>query len=349
MARRPRRRGPPRARRSGRRGGRSRGGARSRTSCGPASSASIASCTMRSLFASSELVASSKTRIAGSRTIARAIVTRWRWPPESFTPASPTSVSQPSGSVVDELVHVRGRARRPRARASVASARAVADVVADRAREEERLLASRPRRGRAATRARSARRSTPSIVIAPFSGSKKRSSRSTSVVLPPPVRPTIATISPALHLERDVAQHRLAAVGEASRSRSGSPSRTPAKRQGARRVGRLAGRVDQLEEAVGRGHRVLELGPRLGEVLHGAVGDLHRDRERHRASRARGPSCRARAGRRRSRSRRRSRCSAPRRRCARARGSSPPSCCGGSSAGSRARSAPPRPPRRGTP
>ena len=42
----------------------------------PARRPSIASCTVRSLFASSELVASSKTRMAGSRTIARAIVNK---------------------------------------------------------------------------------------------------------------------------------------------------------------------------------------------------------------------------------------------------------------------------------
>ena len=29
--------------------------------------------------------------------IARAIATRWRWPPDSFTPRSPTSVSKPCG------------------------------------------------------------------------------------------------------------------------------------------------------------------------------------------------------------------------------------------------------------
>ena len=38
-------------------------------------------------------VASSRIRIDGSARIARAIATRWRWPPESFTPRSPTIVS----------------------------------------------------------------------------------------------------------------------------------------------------------------------------------------------------------------------------------------------------------------
>ncbi len=38
-------------------------------------------------------VASSRIRIRGSARSARAIETRWRCPPESFTPRSPTTVS----------------------------------------------------------------------------------------------------------------------------------------------------------------------------------------------------------------------------------------------------------------
>jgi hypothetical protein len=45
-----------------------------------------------SVVGSSAEVASSSRRIAGSRTIARAIATRWRWPPESRPPRSPTIV-----------------------------------------------------------------------------------------------------------------------------------------------------------------------------------------------------------------------------------------------------------------
>ena len=51
-----------------------------------------------SLSESSALVASSSSRIGASRRMARAIATRCRWPPESFTPRSPTSVSKPRGS-----------------------------------------------------------------------------------------------------------------------------------------------------------------------------------------------------------------------------------------------------------
>ncbi len=52
-----------------------------------------ASWTRASDSLSSADVASSSSRIGALRTMARAIATRWRWPPESVTPFSPTSVS----------------------------------------------------------------------------------------------------------------------------------------------------------------------------------------------------------------------------------------------------------------
>ena len=51
-----------------------------------------------SLSLSSDEVASSRMRMRGSARMARAIATRWRWPPESLTPRSPTIVSYLSGS-----------------------------------------------------------------------------------------------------------------------------------------------------------------------------------------------------------------------------------------------------------
>ena len=42
---------------------------------------------------SSALVASSSSRIGASFSITRAIAIRWRWPPDSFTPRSPTCAS----------------------------------------------------------------------------------------------------------------------------------------------------------------------------------------------------------------------------------------------------------------
>ena len=46
-----------------------------------------------SVVASTEEVASSRIRIRGSASSARAIATRWRWPPERVSPRSPTIVS----------------------------------------------------------------------------------------------------------------------------------------------------------------------------------------------------------------------------------------------------------------
>mmetsp|Transcript_17390 Transcript_17390/g.43733 ORF Transcript_17390/g.43733 Transcript_17390/m.43733 type:complete len:132 (-) Transcript_17390:1344-1739(-) len=58
---------------------------------------SSASCTTRSLAASSADVASSSSRMRGALTTARAIATRCFCPPLSCTPRSPTCVLYPSG------------------------------------------------------------------------------------------------------------------------------------------------------------------------------------------------------------------------------------------------------------
>mmetsp|Transcript_26228 Transcript_26228/g.59292 ORF Transcript_26228/g.59292 Transcript_26228/m.59292 type:complete len:123 (+) Transcript_26228:289-657(+) len=64
------------------------------------SRASRAACTTRSLVVSSADVASSRIRICGLRTIARAMAMRCFCPPERATPRSPTSVSYPWGNEV---------------------------------------------------------------------------------------------------------------------------------------------------------------------------------------------------------------------------------------------------------
>ena len=46
-----------------------------------------------SVVASTEAVASSRIRMRGSTASARAIASRWRWPPESVIPRSPITVS----------------------------------------------------------------------------------------------------------------------------------------------------------------------------------------------------------------------------------------------------------------
>ena len=58
-----------------------------------ASVAVMASWMRTSVRVSTELVASSRMRIAGSLSSARAMAMRWRWPPLSLTPRSPTWAS----------------------------------------------------------------------------------------------------------------------------------------------------------------------------------------------------------------------------------------------------------------
>ena len=52
---------------------------------------------------SSELVASSNRRMRGLRAMARAIITRCRWPPESVFSPSATTVPMPIGIALDIL------------------------------------------------------------------------------------------------------------------------------------------------------------------------------------------------------------------------------------------------------
>src|SRR4051812_6280937 len=64
----------------------------------PADRRSSAACTWRSVSVSSELVASSSTRIGGFRRIVRAIAIRCFSPPQKRYPRSPTTLSYPSRS-----------------------------------------------------------------------------------------------------------------------------------------------------------------------------------------------------------------------------------------------------------
>ena len=55
--------------------------------------------------------ASSRIRIAGRSSSARASATRWRCPPERVMPRSPTGVSKPLGKLLDVAQHVRAARR----------------------------------------------------------------------------------------------------------------------------------------------------------------------------------------------------------------------------------------------
>ena len=118
-------------------------------------------------------VASSSTSTAGSTSAARASDTSCFSPADSREPRSRTSVSSPSGSAAKRSSTPIARERRVdlvvgRRRAGDA------DVVADRAAEQEALLRARRRCARAARRATPSRRSTPPKVTVPAVGSYSR-------------------------------------------------------------------------------------------------------------------------------------------------------------------------------
>ena len=95
----------------------------------------------RSDSVSSAEVASSRIRIGASLRIARAIAMRWRWPPDSRMPRSPTTVSKPLRLRADEFERVRRLGRALDRLARRVRHRAVGDVGGDRVVEQHDLLA----------------------------------------------------------------------------------------------------------------------------------------------------------------------------------------------------------------
>ena len=148
-----------------------------------------------SLSASRCEVASSRMTSHASARNARAIASRWRWPPLSRRPSSPTGVSKPLGSAAMKRLGAGlagcGRPGRRRSRRGGRGARLSATVPWNRC-------------GRCGTHATCARHDPRSMLasgisptrIRPASGSTKRSSRFATVVLPAPVAPTSA-VTPA--------------------------------------------------------------------------------------------------------------------------------------------------------
>ena len=104
------------------------------------SAASSAVCTSVSLSASSDEVASSSSSSGASRRIARAMAMRWRWPPDSVTPRSPTCVSIALRQAVDELGRRAPARRRARSSASLASGRPKRMLSRDRGGEDRGVL-----------------------------------------------------------------------------------------------------------------------------------------------------------------------------------------------------------------
>ena len=161
----------------------------------PRAAASMASCTSRSVTASSALVASSSSRIGGSFSSTRAMASRWRSPPDRERPRSPSTVASPSGW---RATKSSARARRSAdstssAEASGAPTRRFSSI--ERAKSigswnTTPMLRLSPARDRS-------RRSAPSIRMRPRAGSNTRCSSPRVVDLPEPVSPTSATVSPA--------------------------------------------------------------------------------------------------------------------------------------------------------
>ncbi len=104
---------------------------------------SIASRIALSVFESTAESGSSRMRIFGSHTRARASAMRCFCPPESCTPRSPTTVSKPSGQRQRLLEHLRLARRLADLRERVGRVRIVErepDVARDGRREEEGVL-----------------------------------------------------------------------------------------------------------------------------------------------------------------------------------------------------------------
>ena len=181
----------------------------------PARSVRSARSILRSVPMSTDEVASSRTRIRGSASSARAKATSWRWPSERREPALaelgvvavlelPDEVvgADRAGGGLDLLV---GRVRAPEG-----------DVLADRAGEEEALLRDDPEL--APERGLGDVAEVDAVDRDPAVASGRRSGRAAwrSSTCPAPVWPTSATVVPGGDVEVDAVQHLVSApVGEA--------------------------------------------------------------------------------------------------------------------------------------
>ena len=147
----------------------------------------------------------------GSARIARAIATRWRCPPDSFTPRSPTTVSYffSNSSMNSSACAMRLTSRISSVGRVLPS---VADVVADGAVEQEVVLQHDAELRAVVAQADASARSRPSIRMRPHFGRLNAMTRLMSVLFPDPLEPTSAVVVPAGAREGDVLQHRHAGV-----------------------------------------------------------------------------------------------------------------------------------------
>ena len=135
-----------------------------------------------------------RSRAGGST--ARAIASRWRWPPETLVPPWATSASSPSGMRAHEVVGLRDPQRRPHLVLGGVGL-AVAQVVGDRAGEQVRLLRHQPDARVQDLGVELAHVDAVDAHAAPGRVEQARDQRARSVVLPAPVLPMIAVVCPA--------------------------------------------------------------------------------------------------------------------------------------------------------
>ncbi len=150
-----------------------------------------------SAAASSALVGSSSTSSDVRRYNARAIPSRWRWPPLKQAPFWPTGVSSPCGSESTSASRRAARsASRTRASSIAAPEAANATFCATVASSSTTCCGTCATDASQRLRLRSSS-ATPSTSICPESGTSNPSSRSASVVLPEPFGPAKPTSVPA--------------------------------------------------------------------------------------------------------------------------------------------------------
>ena len=121
--------------------------------------------------------------------------TRWRWPPESFTPRSPTMVSYPfSKFSANSSTRAMRQASQDLLLGRVGPREG--DVLADGAVEQERVLQHHAELRAVAESRRTVERSTPSTRTVPSVGAWNAAIRLMMVDLPEPDGPTSAVTVP---------------------------------------------------------------------------------------------------------------------------------------------------------
>ena len=161
--------------------------------CRPAPGSS-ASSTSASVCTSSADSGSSSTSSLGLPSTARASASRWRCPPDSDRPCSPTRVVSPHGSSYTNSAWATASASA--ISASVASRLAKREVLPHAHREQRRPPRRPCRPLSAVSPAVVSRMSAPSSSDAAGVDVDQAGTRTARVVLPEPVAPTMASVSP---------------------------------------------------------------------------------------------------------------------------------------------------------